>query len=75
MKTKQPCEFSRRIIRWTQEAMNCYMRGCICKNCPIYKFYFKGSKNKCQMKTIVIESVRKLKLPNELKRKNQIIED
>ena len=46
------------VRRWTESAIDCYKRGCVCEGCPIYEQYFKGSKRRCQMKAAVIESVR-----------------
>ena len=62
------------IRRWTQTAKECYMRGCICKGCPVYEIIFKDQYIKCKMKTAVIEMVRKLGITEDMKR-NDIIED
>lgn len=62
------------IRRWSQTAKECYMRGCICKGCPVYELIFKERTAKCQMKTAVIEMVRKLGITEDMKR-NDIIED
>lgn len=69
------------VRRWTQTAIDCYKRGCICSGevlggtdgalssdfapCPIYENYFKDSKKKCKMKYAVLESVRLFGIPNE----------
>lgn len=58
------------IRRWTKEAKNCYMRGCICEGCPIYELYFKGTKQKCKMKLAVIETVRKFGITDDMKKKD-----
>lgn len=78
------------IRRWTTLAKECYMRGCICSGevfngvdgqlpktftpCPIYKLYFKNQKQKCKMKLAVIATVRKLGIPQDIKR-NDILKD
>ena len=62
------------IRRWTQTAKECYMRGCICKGCPVYELIFKDQSIKCKMKTAVIEMVRKLGITEDMKR-NDLIED
>lgn len=49
------------IKRWTIEAINCYKRGCVCKNCPIPKMI----SSKCFMKASVIELVRVLGAPKK----------
>lgn len=57
---------SRRAVsvrRWTQTAVDCYKRGCVCKGC-FYQDFFKNSSQKCQMKSSVIELVRILGKPN-----------
>ena len=41
---------------WTIDAINCYNRGCICKDCPILNLV--NSIGKCQMKATVLELVR-----------------
>jgi len=46
------------INRWTDTAIDCYNRGCVCEGCRIYEEYFRGTKQKCQMKRAVLESVR-----------------
>ena len=63
------------IRRWTDSAKECYLRGCNCDGCDIYKLYFKGKKTQCFMKMAVIESVRTLGLPPDLYRKQVIIGD
>ena len=50
------------IQRWTPSAIECYQRGCICKDCPIKKFI---TSQKCQMKASVIELVRLYGIPNK----------
>lgn len=53
------------VRHWTKTTAECYLRGCICKGCPIYELYFK-EKNNCQMKYSVIEAVRKFGVPETL---------
>jgi len=54
--------------RWTKSAMDCYMRGCICKGCPIYEIYCKSGGWIYRMKTAVLELVTKFGVPEELKK-------
>ena len=51
------------VRRWTQTAIDCYKRGCVCQGC-FYKDFFKDSVQRCQMKSSVIELVRVLGKPN-----------
>jgi len=51
------------VRRWTQTAIDCYKRGCVCSGCFYYDF-FKDSPQKCQMKATVLELVRVLGRPN-----------
>lgn len=53
--------------RWTEAAVECWKRGCICKGC-IYENFFKSIK-KCRMKSSVITLVKKLGPPPNLKEK------
>lgn len=46
-------------IRWSQDAIYCYNRGCICKNCPIAGYISE----KCRMKESVLELVRTIGKP------------
>ena len=64
------------IRRWTRISKECYMRGCICKGCPVYETYFKDKPKdqQCQVKAAVIETVRRLGITEDMKR-NDIIED
>lgn len=50
------------IQRWTPSAIECYERGCVCRDCPIKEFI---KSQKCQMKSSVIELVRVLGIPNK----------
>lgn len=49
--------------KWTQSASDCYLIGCNCSRCSLYKIYFAGSIFKCKMKETVIELVRKYGIP------------
>ena len=48
------------VQRWTEGAINCYKRGCVCKNCPVKNLI---TSQKCQMKSAVIELVKKFGMP------------
>ena len=50
---------------WTQTAIDCYLLGCVCSKCNIYKIYFMNTNSKCMMKNTVIELVRRLGTPKE----------
>jgi hypothetical protein len=50
--------YNHKIMRWTQQAIDCFNRGCVCAGCPVYEYYFKETGRKCRMKAAVIESVR-----------------
>ena len=50
------------IQKWTPSAVECYQRGCICSNCPIQEFI---KSQKCQMKSAVIELVKKFGIPQK----------
>ena len=49
---------------WTPTAVECYLLGCNCSKCNIYKIYFSKNYFKCKMKETVIELVRKLGKPD-----------
>ena len=51
------------VRRWTQTAIDCYKRGCVCSGC-FYSDFFKASPHKCQMKATVLELVRVLGRPD-----------
>lgn len=55
--------------RWTQSAIECYKRKCICKDCPIKKILLS---QKCQMKKCVLELVKVFGRP-ELQNKRPLI--
>ncbi len=48
---------------WTPTARDCYLIGCSCSKCNLYKFYFSDSGVRCKMKETVIELVRRLGAP------------
>jgi len=53
------------VRRWTKAAVDCYKRGCICKNCFFHETYFKHYRSGCFMKFTVIELVRVLERPKD----------
>lgn len=76
------------IKHWTPTTKDCYKRGCICSGlvlggvdarisstftpCPIYEIYFKGKKQKCQVKRAVLETVRKFGIEKDLEKRNNL---
>ena len=48
---------------WTPTAIDCYLLGCSCQKCYLFKQYFFNKNYKCKMKDIVIELVRKFGVP------------
>jgi hypothetical protein len=52
-----------KIRRWTNIAKFCYERGCVCADC----LYSEILTEKCVAKKSVIESVRALGLPQDIK--------
>jgi len=68
----QLLEYYPRITHWTEEALNCYRRNCVCKGCILKEAYFQNKE--CLMKLAVLESVRKLGRPIGIDRQS-IIED
>ena len=50
--------------KWTPTAIDCYLLGCDCLKCNLYKIYFYNQTQKCQMKNVVIELVRRFGKPN-----------
>lgn len=61
------------IRRWTKVTLECFERGCVCEGC-FYNDFFTSPNQKCQAKKSVIESVRTLGSPPEVKEKT-ILED
>jgi len=50
---------------WSNTAIMCYERNCICSDCFFDKF-FSDKEQKCQMKFAVIELVKKFGIPKEV---------
>lgn len=48
---------------WTPTAIECYLLGCNCQKCNLFKIYFTNRNYKCMMKNTVIELVRKIGTP------------
>lgn len=61
------------VRRWTNTALECYKRGCVCEGC-FYTDFFNGTSQKCQMKASVLELVRVIGTPN-VELQQFIIED
>lgn len=57
--------------RWTFGAIECYKRGCNCSGC-FYKEFFKGTTQKCRMRSSVIYLVRKFGKPEGVETKGII---
>ena len=51
------------VRRWTNTALECYKRGCVCEGC-FYSDFFNTSNQTCQMKASVLELVRVLGKPD-----------
>ena len=51
------------VRRWTNTALECYKRGCVCEGC-FYTDFFNGTSHRCQMKASVLELVRVLGKPD-----------
>jgi hypothetical protein len=49
---------------WTNAAIDCYKRGCVCSGC-YFENFFTDEHQKCQMKFAVIELVKKFGRPKE----------
>ena len=61
------------VRRWTNIAIDCYSRGCVCNGC-FYHTFFKDSPQRCQMKSTVLELVRVLGTPPNAKHPAQILD-
>lgn len=48
------------LISWTESAIECYERGCVCENCPI-----PHPTDSCSMKSFVLMLVKVLGNPNQ----------
>jgi len=57
---------------WTKTAIECYQRGCACKECQ-YAKYFHG-RYTCKMKKTVLESVKLFGKPKGAKEKTVVEE-
>ena len=55
--------------RWTQEAINCFNRGCVCSGCIIKNIM----QTQCKMKQTVIELVKRHGVPQTNKIKGPVI--
>ncbi|MDD3149290.1 MAG: hypothetical protein PHV68_00500 [Candidatus Gastranaerophilales bacterium] len=51
------------VRRWTQTALECYKRGCVCSGC-FYREFFAASRQRCHMKATVLELVRTIGTPD-----------
>ena len=58
------------LRRWIQSARDCYFRGCVCSDCPIFEIIG----NQCRMKRTVLMLVRKLGKP-ERRSSSLVIEE
>lgn len=67
----KPKDSEYQIKHWTQSAIDCYKRECVCEGCPVYELVFKPAKRKCMMKAAVIATVRKLGVPDKLIKKDK----
>lgn len=52
---------------WTPTAIDCYLLGCSCSKCNLYKIYFDKTNTRCRMKDTVIELVRRYGAPQKEK--------
>lgn len=57
--------------RWTDTAIDCYKRGCVCEGC-FYNNFFSGKTQRCQMKAAVLELVRVIELPEGMEGKGAL---
>lgn len=56
---------------WTPTAIDCYLLGCSCSKCNLYRIYFMKNDIRCRMKDTVIELVRRLGAPKDVSYENQ----
>ena len=49
-------------IHWTESAKDCYKNGCCCSTCNLVPVDFK---DKCRMKSVVIELVKNIGRPKD----------
>lgn len=73
LKNREYAKTATSVRRWTQTAIDCYKRGCVCSGC-FYNDFFKGGPQRCQMKSTVLELVRTLGTPN-IEKKASVIEN
>ncbi|MEW5970239.1 MAG: hypothetical protein AB1706_10255 [Pseudomonadota bacterium] len=59
--------------RWTEDAINCYNRGCQCQGC-FYHDFFSGNQ-KCQMQNSVLELVKRFGPPGRNLKPTKKIKD
>ena len=52
---------------WTKAAIECFFIGCRCSKCYLHKVFFSKRKYKCKMKEAVIELVKNIGVPENLK--------
>lgn len=59
------------VRRWTQAAVECYLRGCKCEGCVYDEFFRKsreeaelGNGYKCRMTSVVLELVKAFGVPD-----------
>ncbi len=62
------------IRRWTKTAIECFKRGCICEGC-YYNTFFSDKTQHCHMKEAVIETVKVLGSPPNIKEKTIVKEE
>lgn len=59
--------------KWSQNAINCYTRGCMCEGCNYGELYQESEfKRKCSLKSIVLELVKLNGAPKGIKTKGII---
>ena len=56
-----------RELHWSESAIACYKRGCICEGCDIPH----PTEDKCMMKSVVLDLSRRIESPEEYIRKQE----
>lgn len=56
-----------RELHWSESAIECYKRGCICEGCDIPH----PTEDKCMMKSVVLDLSRRIESPEEYIRKQE----
>lgn len=51
---------------WTDTAIECYKRCCVCRDCFYFVFFDNGCQQKYQMKASVLELVKTFGRPREV---------